>query len=184
MNRIVRTTACLAAFLVLGAGAALGGPSSGIAAGTVAPDFTLENLDGQKVTLYEILKNGPVLIDFWALWCKPCLQALPGTNQISMDYADKGVTVLTVNTDSPRSTAKVRSYVKSKEFSFQVLLDPNSDMLRLYRFRSIPQLFLINTDHSIAFSKLGYSPGHEKKVMEEIDKVLAGASAAAGSEEG
>ena len=184
MNRFARTTACLAAFLVLGAGAAFGGPSSGIAVGTIAPDFTLENLKGQKVTLYDALKKGPVLVDFWALWCKPCLHALPGTDQIAKDYADKGLTVLTINTDSPRSTAKVRSYVKSKEFSFEVLLDPNSDMLRLYRFRSIPQLFLIDTDHSIAFSKLGYSPGHEKKVMEEIDKVLGGGSSAAGAEEG
>ena len=182
MNRLIRIAPVWATLLF--AAWAFAGPGPGVSVGSVAPDFTLKNMKGETVNLYEVLKEGPVLIDFWALWCKPCLHALPGTDEISKKYAPKGVTVLTVNTDSPRSTAKVRSYVKSKKFSFEVLLDPNSDMMRLYRFRSIPQLFLVNTDHTIAYSKLGYSPGHEKTVITEIDKVLAGASGNEGTEEG
>ncbi|MFH1277507.1 MAG: TlpA disulfide reductase family protein [Candidatus Eisenbacteria bacterium] len=182
MKRLIHIAPVWAALFL--AGAAFAGSGPGVAVGSVAPDFTLKNMEGKTVNLYDVLKEGPVLIDFWALWCKPCLHALPGTDEISKEYADKGVTVLTVNTDSPRSTAKVRSYVKSKKFSFEVLLDPNSDMMRLYRFRSIPQLFLVDMDHTIAFSKLGYSPGHEKIVIEEIDKILAGPSRAVGSEEG
>lgn len=182
MTRIIRHASLGAVLLV--AGAALAGQGPGVSIGSVAPDFALKNLEGKTVTLYKVLEEGPVLIDFWALWCKPCLHALPGTDEISRIYADRGVTVLTVNTDSPRSTAKVRSYVKSKRFTFEVLLDPNSDMMRLYRFRSIPQLFLVDTDRTIAYSKLGYSPGHEKTVIEEIDKVLADGTKAGTTEEG
>jgi len=172
MNRILISGTIALLTLLLVAPVALAVKSAGIKVGTIAPDFKLKNLEGETVSLYELLEEGPVLLDFWALWCKPCLRALPGTDELAGKYGEQGVTILTINTDSPRSTAKVRSYVKSKGFSFEVLLDPNSEMMRLYRFRSIPQLFLVSQDKTIAFSKLGYTPGHEKKIAAEIDKLL------------
>ncbi|MFH1679151.1 MAG: redoxin domain-containing protein, partial [Candidatus Eisenbacteria bacterium] len=101
---------------------------SGVVMGGAGPDFTLENIEGKSINLAKTLEKGPVILDFWALWCKPCLQALPGTDEIARRYKEKGLTVLTINTDSPRSLAKVRSYVKSKGFSFEVLLDSNNQM--------------------------------------------------------
>ncbi|RPJ46108.1 MAG: TlpA family protein disulfide reductase [Candidatus Latescibacterota bacterium] len=151
--------------------------AEGVDIGGTAPDFTLQDLDGKSVNLAKLLAKGPVLLDFWALWCKPCLQALPATDDLSRRYAEKGLTVLAINTDQPRSTAKVRSYVKSKGFSFEVLLDPNSDMQRLYRFSKIPQLFLVSPEGKIVFSKLGYVPGQEKLLEEEIAKLLPAAGA-------
>ncbi|MFH1681298.1 MAG: hypothetical protein ABIH26_11740, partial [Candidatus Eisenbacteria bacterium] len=67
-----------------------------------------------------------------------------------------------------------------------VLLDSNNQMQRLYRFSKIPQLFLIAPDGTIAFSKLGFAPGQEKKLAEEVEKVLAakpGAKASAETDE-
>jgi len=176
MNRIARTLwgIAIAGLLAAAGGAEAAGPSSSsLTVGTKAPDFRLKNLEGDEVTLYEMLKEGPVLLDFWALWCKPCLKALPATDKISKEYGDEGVTVVTINTDSPRSTAKVRSYVKSHGYQFQVLLDPNMETRRLYRYRSIPQLFLIASDGTIAFSKIGYAPGQERRIVEQIDQLLA-----------
>jgi cytochrome c biogenesis protein CcmG/thiol:disulfide interchange protein DsbE len=176
MNRIARTLLGITIaglFAVSGGAEAANPPSSSLTVGTKAPDFKLVNLEGDEVTLYEILKEGPVLLDFWALWCKPCLKALPATDEISKKYEEEGVTVLTVNTDSPRSTAKVRSYVKSHGYRFQVLLDPNMETRRLFRYRSIPQLFLIASDGTIEFSKIGYAPGQERRIVEQIDQLLA-----------
>ncbi len=150
--------------------------------GTAAPDFTLPDLDGKMVTLAERLKTGPVLLDFWALWCKPCLKSLPVTEQIKKDYEARGLTVLTINTDSPRSSANVKPYVKTNRFTFDVLLDPNNTLQRLYRFYRIPQLFLIAQDGTIAHSHLGYVPGSEKDVIAAIDKLLAAAPAGAKGE--
>jgi len=167
----------LCALLVAASLAAAGSPApGGLAPGGSAPDFTLKNLAGDEIHLADKLEGGPVLLDFWATWCKPCLRALPGTERLHEAYKDRGLTVLTVNVDSPRSTAKVRSYVKSKGFSFEVLLDPNSGMMRLYHFQSIPQVFLLDSDGSIAYSQLGYAPGHEQKLAEEIEKLLAPAA--------
>ena len=94
-------------------------PKTGsIAVGGKAPDFLLKNMEGETVELAKMLEEGAVLLDFWALWCKPCLRALPGTEKIHQEFSKKGLTVLTVNVDSPRSTSKVRSYVKSKGYEF------------------------------------------------------------------
>ncbi len=152
--------------------------AAGLALGGRAPDFSLPNLAGDAVTLSKLLESGPVLIDFWALWCKPCLQSLPGTDAIRAKYAERGLTVLAINTDSPRSNAKVKSYVRSNRFEFDVLLDPNGSMQRLYRFYRIPQTFLVAPDGSIAFSQLGYSPGTEERVASAIDRVFAAAAPA------
>ena len=186
MKRIHVAILCLVAIPLLQAVPAGAGQPASVSVGGDAPDFTLQTLDDKPFSLAKALEKGPVLLDFWALWCKPCLQGLPGTDELSRVYAEKGLTVLAVNTDTPRSIAKVRSYVKSKDFSFQVLLDPNGDMMRLYRFSKIPQLFLIGSDGKIAYSKLGYSPGQEKLIAEEVEKVLAagsktGAAAEAGT---
>jgi peroxiredoxin len=124
------------------------------------------------VALSNLLERGPVLIDFWALWCKPCLQSLPGTDKLLDTYGPRGLSVLAINTDSPRSSAKVKSYVKSNRFGFTVLSDPNGAMQRLYRFYRIPQTFLITSDGRIAFSQLGYSPGTEERLAKEIDKII------------
>lgn len=172
--------------LALAAAATAGPPKkpSTLPTGGAAPDFTLKNLSGDEVRLSDMLEGGPVLLDFWATWCKPCLRALPGTERLHEEFADKGLTVLTINVDSPRSLAKVRSYVKSKGYSFEVLLDANSEMMRLYHFKSIPQVFLLDGDGTIAYSQLGYAPGHEKKLVEEIEKILVPAEGEpAGAEE-
>ncbi len=140
--------------------------------GTTAPDFTLPDTKGKEVTLSEALKNGPVLLDFWALWCKPCLKALPSTNAIAKEFADRGLTVFAINTDSPRSSSKVRPYVKSKGYTFRVLMDPNRTMQRVFRFTQIPQVYLINSDGSIAYSQIGYSHALEKRLYDEVSRLF------------
>ncbi|NNE09973.1 MAG: TlpA family protein disulfide reductase [Gemmatimonadetes bacterium] len=157
-------------------GTAFAQPKVAAEIGRDAPDFTLVNLAGEEVNLYEELESGPVLLDFWALWCKPCLRALPGTNKLYAEFKDRGFTVLTINTDSPRSTAKVKPYVKSKGYDFEVLMDPNRSLQRLYRFSQIPKVYLIDQDRKIAYAQLGYSTELEKRLHGEVAKLMPAAA--------
>jgi peroxiredoxin len=151
-----------------------------LALGTVAPDFSLTDIDGKTVKLSDALKKGPVLLDFWALWCKPCLRSLPSTEALHKEFGPKGLTVLAVNTDSPRSTAKVKPYVKTNQFSFAVPLDPNNTLQRLYHFSRIPQVFLIAKDGTIAYSQLGFTPANEQRLHQEVAKLFGAEGASAG----
>ncbi|MCW8805783.1 MAG: redoxin domain-containing protein, partial [Ignavibacteriaceae bacterium] len=54
------------------------------------PDFTLEDLDGNEVELFKEVGDGPILLSFWATWCKPCLEELNEYKQIYSEYKDQG----------------------------------------------------------------------------------------------
>ncbi len=139
--------------------------SAGIRKG---PDFTLENLDGNLVELYKEVGDGPILLSFWATWCKPCIEELNEYKQIYSDYKDQGFKMYAISTDDENSVAKVKPLVKSKGYSFPVLLDTNSDAVRLYYAQSIPYSVILDKKGMIIYSHLGYMKGDEVKVKQII----------------
>jgi peroxiredoxin len=140
--------------------------------GREAPDFTLENLDGDWVSLQDLVGDGPVLISFWATWCRPCLEELRELQQLYEEYEPRGLTMLGISTDSERSIAKVKPLVRSKGYTFRVLLDTNSDVARLYYAQNIPYTLIIDTTGTIVYTHMGYRAGDELEVQKVIDKLL------------
>ncbi len=138
-----------------------------------APDFTLKRMNGGEFILKEEIKKGPVLLDFWATWCSPCKKALPKIELFHNTYADSGLQVVTISIDNPKSQSKIKPFVKGQKYSFDVLFDPNMDVRKLFGGTEIPLTVLIDSEGEIVFKHLGYKPGDEKKVEEEILKVLS-----------
>ncbi len=132
------------------------------------PDFTLENLDGDEVELNQEVGDGPILLSFWATWCKPCLEELNEYKKIYSEYKDKGFKMFAISTDDENSVAKVKPFVKSKGYNFPVLLDTNSDAVRLYYAQSIPYSVILDKKGMIIYSHLGYMKGDEVKVKQII----------------
>ena len=75
------------------------------APGMVAPDFTLNDPEGNPVTLSS-LRGQYVLVDFWASWCKPCRQGIPGLKELYAKYHDKGFEILGVSDDTKEEAWK------------------------------------------------------------------------------
>lgn len=140
--------------------------------GKTAPNFKLESLDGGYVELSKIIGKGPVLISFWATWCKPCMEEMSELNKIHEELKDKGFTLLAISTDNEKTIAKVKPLVKSKGFNFTVLLDKNSDVARKYYAQQIPFSVLIDKDGKIISSHMGYMKGDEKKLRDKILSLL------------
>ncbi|MBT7790508.1 MAG: TlpA family protein disulfide reductase [Calditrichaeota bacterium] len=137
-----------------------------------APDFKLKRMNGGEFILSEELKKGPVLIDFWATWCKPCKKALPKIEYFHKTYADSGLQVVTISIDNPKSKSKIKPFIKGQKYTFDVLFDSNMEVRKLFGGKEIPLSVLINSDSEIVFKHLGYKPGDEKKIEEEILKTL------------
>jgi len=133
------------------------------------PDFTLDNLSGGEVELNQEVGEGPILLSFWATWCKPCLEELNEYKKIYNDYKGKGFKMFAISTDDENSVAKVKPLVKSKGYDFPVLLDTNGDAVRLYYAQSIPYSVILDKDGMIIYSHLGYMKGDEVKV----EKIIA-----------
>lgn len=136
--------------------------------GKTAPNFKLESLDGNNFELTQALGKGPVLLSFWATWCKPCMEEMNELNKIYEELKEKGFTLLAISTDNEKTIAKVKPLVKSKGYNFTVLLDKNSDVARKYYAQQIPYSVLIDKDGKIISSHMGYMKGDEKKLREKI----------------
>jgi peroxiredoxin len=145
------------------------GGSEGIRKG---PNFKVENLDGEIVELNNEVGEGPILLSFWATWCKPCIEELAEYKKIYKDYKDKGFKMFAISTDDERTVAKVKPFVKSKGFEFPILLDTNSDISRLYYAQSVPYSVILDKKGMIIYSHLGYMKGDEVKVKEIISSEI------------
>ena len=154
---------CVLAALVAAALPAAAGP---------APDFTLPNIEGKEVTLSKILAEGPVIIDFWATWCKPCIKAFPSLQAMYEKYRDRGLSVVTISVDSPRSRAGVAPLIKSKKYTFEVLLDTQGRVAKKYNAVALPRTVLLAPDGKIVFATVGYRPSNHEKMEEALLPML------------
>lgn len=135
-------------------------------------NFKLENLEGDIVELQAELGDGPVLISFWATWCKPCIEELGEYKKIYNEFKDKGFKMFAISTDDERTVAKVKPFVKTKNYNFPVLLDTNSEVARLYYAQAMPFSVILNKDGYIVYSHLGYMRGDELKVRDKISEMI------------
>jgi peroxiredoxin len=109
--------------------------------GFVAPDFTLEMLDGTETTLSD-LRGQVVLINFWATWCPPCRAEMPAIQEVYNRYRDRGFVVLAV--DLRESDARVKDFVEQMELTFPILMDRDEEVSERYRIRSIPTTYFVD----------------------------------------
>ena len=136
------------------------------------PNIRLKMLDGKYAKLYDLLKEGPILVDFWATWCEPCKKEMYFLNKFHNQLEDTGFKVLTINTDTPRSIGKVKSYIKSKKYEFLVAVDPNQQVMKKMSVKLLPTTILVDVDGSVLFRHQGYSPGDEKIILNHITERL------------
>ncbi|MBM4172644.1 MAG: TlpA family protein disulfide reductase [Ignavibacteria bacterium] len=131
-----------------------------------------KTIDGEDIQLMELVKNGPVLINFWATWCQPCKAEMKHLKALYDKYSEKGLTIIGFNLDSPKSVAKVKSFVSSQELKYPIVLDTNSEIFNKFSGQVMPYSILFNTDGNIVFKHTGYLPGDEDRLENEILKLL------------
>jgi len=144
------TTGCLAAS---GADAApQDGVKVGIQVGQRAPDFELEDLNGQEVKLSDY-RGQVVLINFWATWCGYCRTEFPVIQAAYESNHEKGFVVLALNVQDREQS--VRAYAQELGLTFPVLLDPLGRASGSYRARGLPTSYFVDQEGIIVFKKVG-----------------------------
>ncbi len=130
---------------------------------SAAPDFMLQNLDGRNVRLAD-LKGKVVVVEFWATWCGPCQESIPGLERLFQSYGGKGLVVLGVSVDEG-DVNDIKAFVREKGITYTVLR-ANDDVVEKYHIRGIPATFIVNKDGAIArqYSGAGFDEDIEKDV--------------------
>lgn len=138
-----------------------------------APDFALRALDGSLFKLSGHTGKGPIILNFWATWCVPCLAEMKALQ--AMLEARKGPRplVLSVSVDDPKTAARVKSLVRSRGYPFTFLLDGDKEAYRRFQATGVPELFLLDKAGRIAYSHSGFNPGDEKALAAELDALEA-----------
>ncbi len=140
----------------------------GIQAGL--PEVTLQDTNGKSVNVAALAQGGkPVVIAFFATWCKPCMRELKAMDELYADWQDEtGVEIYLVSIDQGQDIHKVKPLVDGNGWEFPVLLDPNGTLKRAMNVQNVPHLFVVNSKGEIVYQHTGYSSGDET----EIEKYL------------
>ncbi len=140
------------------------------------PSIDIKALDGSVFNTSNISNDGnPIIISFWATWCKPCIQELTTINEVYADWQEEtGVKLIAVSIDNTRNSFKVKPFVDSKEWEYEVYLDENGDFKRAMGVNMVPHTFILNGKGEIVWQHTTFSEGGELEMIEIIRKVKKG----------
>ena len=143
--------------------------------GSVKPileQLKLEDLDGESQPLSAHLGKGPLLLDFWATWCKPCLMAMPELEELYGDLHERGLQIVGINEDGPRNASKVKPFVRTHGYSFPIVLDLNRNAQRRLNALTLPTTLLLDSEGVVVHASFGYRKGEIAKLRAKIEEML------------
>ncbi len=138
--------------------------------GFLAPDFTLDTLQGEKVTLSH-LRGKIVVVNFWATWCLPCRKETPALEKAYEQYEDSGIVILGVNLTNQDSVSDVESFVQEFKLTYPILLDRDGSVSNLYQIEGLPTTFFINREGIIRTVIVG-GPMSETFIRSKMETLL------------
>jgi len=135
------------------------------------PSSELRTFDGSVVNSREVMDDTvPIVLTFWATWCRPCLRELNAINDVIMDWKEEAnFRIVAVSIDDARTTNAVRNLVNTRSWDFEVYLDPNSDFRKLMNVAQPPHTFIIYRG-AIVYQHTSYSEGDEEELFEVIKR--------------
>lgn len=140
------------------------------------PSIQIKDLTGNQIDASTLSNDGkPMVISFWATWCKPCVRELNTINDEYIDWQEEtGVKIVAVSIDDTRLSSKVRPFITGQGWEYDVYLDENSELRRALNVNNIPHTFLLNGKGEIVWQHNGYIPGDEDHLYELITKLANG----------
>ncbi|MGV6862421.1 MAG: TlpA family protein disulfide reductase [Putridiphycobacter sp.] len=141
--------------------------------GKKLPSVNIKNLEGEAINTANVSNDGkPIVVSFWATWCKPCKLEL---NTIADEYEDwqeeTGVKLVAVSIDDQRTVNSVKPTVNTNGWDYDIWLDTNGDFKRAMGVNYVPHTFLLDGEGNIVYSHNNFVPGDEEELYEQILKI-------------
>lgn len=134
---------------------------------SLLPNVDVRNTRSEVVNLSTLTHEGPIIISFWATWCKPCIQELDAIRLLYDEWVEEQqVTLYAVSIDDSRASRRVPGLVAGRGWQYEVLLDVNSDLKRALNVVNIPHTFIADKRGHVVYQHNSYNPGDEQAYIE------------------
>lgn len=145
-----------------------------VTAQTRLPEVMLKNVHGQNVRT-DTLSNGgkPLIIDFFATWCKPCCRELKAISEVYADWQEEtGVKLIAVSIDQAQNVHKVQPLADAQGWEYELLLDTNGDFKRALGVQVIPFVLVVDGKGNIVYRHSGYADGAENELIGKVREIV------------
>jgi cytochrome c biogenesis protein CcmG/thiol:disulfide interchange protein DsbE len=136
------------------------------------PKVDIKTADGKSISTASFDNGGkPIIIDFWATWCKPCVEELNAIHEVYTDWQkETGVKLIAISVDDARTMQRVAPFVNGKGWTYESYLDPNGDFKRALNVNMPPHTFVLNSKKEIVWQHVGFSEGNEEEIFKAVQK--------------
>jgi peroxiredoxin len=132
-----------------------------------APDFTVQDLDGEDVTIkLSDFEGKIVMINFWATWCNPCILEMPSIQAISDNWSSADLAILAIASNTNESLDTVKEFIEDKEYTFSAYYDSEGQAKSLYSISTWPTTFFIDAEGIIR--RIQFEPFSDQSEIEDI----------------
>lgn len=133
------------------------------------PNVNVENAQGKIISVRSLSNGKPMIISYWSIACKPCIQELNAINDALAEWREEAeFEVVAVSVDDARLKASAKAIASSRGWEFICVYDENQDLKRAMNVSLTPQSFVVDGEGNIIFSHSGYSPGSEQLLFDKI----------------
>ena len=138
------------------------------------PAVTIKTLDGKSFSTSQISNNGkPIILSFWASWCRPCIKELTAIADLYPDWQDEtGVKLVAISIDDSRTVNNVRPLVNARGWDYEFYLDTNGDLKRAMGVIDVPHTFILNGDGEVVYQHTTYTEGSEHELFKKIKSLV------------
>jgi thiol-disulfide isomerase/thioredoxin len=140
---------------------------------SLLPDVIVQDLNGNEINTKTFSNDGkPILVILWATWNSPGKRQMNVLHEIYEDWQEEtGVKVIGISLDDARNKHKVKPYVESKGWTYEVYLDSKQSFAKKVNAENPPHTSLYNGNGELVWQKNGFVDGDEDEILEQLKKV-------------